>query len=169
MIDWLANNSAAAVILTIAMVGLVVKLIIWYADVNGDRKNFSQFMEKIDGSLEEIGTDLKKIFHKLPRPRVAEGQSPARLTDFGKEVSQTIMAEEWAKDVAPEIEGKIAGMPEHLVEAFCRKYVDTNTPEDDDRVLLGMYEHALGRDPVLSVLRIVLRDRAAEAPAERCG
>ena len=62
----------------------------WTGQVDSELGGLKNFME-------EIRADIKMVFHKLPPPGVAEGQSPARLTDFGKEVSQTIgtEAEAW--------------------------------------------------------------------------
>ena len=125
----------------------------WTGQVDSELGGLKNFME-------EIRADIKMVFHKLPPPGVAEGQSPARLTDFGKEVSQTIGTEAWARDLAHSLKPEVAGMAEYQVEAFCRNYVHENIPVDDDRVLLGMYEHAIERGPVLSVLRIVLRETA---------
>ena len=78
-----------------------------------DRATMKEFMA-------EIRADVKKIFQKLPSMPIA-GQNPAQLTDFGKQISRTIKAEEWAAAVAPELKEKVAGLPKYQIEAFCRK------------------------------------------------
>ncbi len=160
MRDWLWIPGAILVLLAVS--GLVFKAGRWIENLKNDREDFAKGIKANQKSISEIAqeirTDIKKIFLRLPPPSVAESQSPARLTDFGKQVSHTIGAKTWAESLAPSLKDKIVGLENHQVEMFCRKYVRDGFPDDNDRISLGMYEHAISREPVLAVLRIVLRD-----------
>ena len=152
--------AAVGVVLTVG--GFIWKAARWSGRVDADRENFKDNAEKDRSTMKEfmveIRDDVKKIFQRLPPVPVA-GQSPARLTEFGEQISQKIQGKAWAAKLAPSLVPEVAGMAEYQVEDFCRKYVHTRLKAaDKEKVLMGMYEFGIDREDILAVLKIILRD-----------
>ena len=62
----------------------------WSGSVDSDLGTLKDFMR-------EIREDIKKIFSRLPE-RVSVGQSPRRLTGFGRAIALTIDAYKWVEN-----------------------------------------------------------------------
>ena len=123
----------------------------WHSRVNADLSTLKQFMDEIRG-------DIKDILRRLP-PQPVTGESPLRLTDFGRELAADVGAEAWAERHAPTLRPRVAGLEPFEVDDLCAKY--THDSLDDDMsgaVARCAYEFGIERGAVLSVLRVVLRD-----------
>ena len=122
----------------------------WNQDIEANQKTIAEIAR-------EIREDIKKIFLRLPPPAPIERQSPARLTDYGRRISNSIDAKGWAKKLAPTLVGEVAGKPEYAIEAFRRSHVKKHMTSST-MVLKAMYEFGTDRDDILPVLCVVLRD-----------
>ena len=125
----------------------------WVGGVNADRKNLKDGFKDI---AKEIREDIKKILIRMPGSTV-ESQSPAQLSEYGRQISRSMGAEEWARQLAPTLVHQVIGKPEYEVEEFCRTYARENL-STSSMVLKAMYDFGTTRDNVLAVPTIVLRD-----------
>ena len=78
MPDWV--SLAGAVTLGFALIAGVAKFSRWSGQVDTDRTNFKEFMDKVEKKLDAI-------FDRLP-PRLVAGASPVRLTDLGRQAAK---------------------------------------------------------------------------------
>lgn len=148
--DW--NNPLIFVVGAIAIIGAIWKLAEWKGRTDDS-------VAAIKDAIREIREDIKKILDRLPDPSVTRG-SPLRLTEFGEEISQRLDARPWAESTAPDLLPEIRGMQAFQVDAFCETYVTERLDEEwNTKVAQCAYELSVNRDSVLSVLRVVLRDR----------
>ena len=135
----------------LAVVGALLGIGKWIGAVNTDRESFKEFMN-------EIRADIKKIFQRLP-PSPVTGNSPLRLTDFGKEIADKFGAFEWARELAPELVDGVRGKEPFEVDEFSRKYVNDNwTTRWRRKVMECSYEMGTGMNNVLTVMSVVLRE-----------
>ena len=125
--DWRIVIAAAAVAaLTMTCVTLIFKMGAWKGSTDTSLTNIREEAKKdrdvVKEFMAEIREDMKKIFQRLSPPPPAVGQSPARLTDYGEELSKNMDAEQWARDLAPKLMPDVRGKKDFEVDAFCRKY-----------------------------------------------
>ena len=86
--------------------------------------------------------------------------SPLQLNDLGQRIAAEIEADNWAAETAPSLAERAAGEPPYKVDALCEDYIDECLDRDmRDRVAEAAYQHGMERRDVLSVLRVVLRNR----------
>ena len=79
--SWVTPVVVIGLVALLVSVGVVFwKGARWTGSVDSELGALKDFMK-------EIRIDIKKIFGQLPGPRVAESQSPARLTPFGRGAS----------------------------------------------------------------------------------
>ena len=79
--------------------------------------------------------------------------------DFGRRISTSIEAEDWANELAPTLLNNVKGEQPFEVDEFCEAYVQEKL--DDywrGRVAGCAYEFGIDKKGVLAVLRVVLRD-----------
>lgn len=82
--QWI-HHPATWIIATLAVAGLLGRLIYWMGTVDTDRKNFRSLME-------EVRADVKQILGRLPPVAVASPRPPSRgvvLTSLAMGVSPT--------------------------------------------------------------------------------
>lgn len=129
----------------------------WYGSVNSDRKNFKEFIDKVDRKIEEL---LEKV-SKLPSETLKR-TSPIHLTELGESISKELKASHWAKEVAPGLVVQVKGQKAYEIQKFSfdclkrRRSVLTESMEIT--VEMCAYEHGLGKTEILDVLAIKLRD-----------
>jgi len=146
--EWLLET----LIQNIVMLGAILTMLICL------EKRFDSFENRITEKLESI-------FRLLPRPAF-EGQSPVRLTDFGREISKTASAAEWAKtQVQDQVDlvEKATGKQEFEIYDLCFGHVSAMFDDADDRtfsdiVRKGAYDCGTSTDVVPKVYQIELRD-----------
>ncbi len=149
MMEWL--NNPATYLAAVAVGAAVVKALFWLRDVHNAKEGWGAVVG-------EIRADIKNILLRLPpTPVPVESGSPLQLTDFGREMAKSMDASSWAEDLAPSLQGDLAGKRAFEVDEFSRKYVHEKM-RHDERVSKCMYEMGVDRDDALKVLHVVLRD-----------
>ena len=152
--DW-SNPVTYGVILTaaIAFGGVLWRIFWWVAKIDPLPTMFHDLAT-------EIRSDIKKILLRLPpTPAPVASDSPLSLTEFGHRMARLMDASTWAAGIAPPLfeSERLSGREEFEIDAFSRRYVRENMPEDP-RVSKCMYELGVDRDNALRVLHVVLRD-----------
>ena len=165
LIDKALTGDALSIIVILAIAGVVVRLIIWYANVNSDRSSFKEFMTGIENKLEEINKHIIEIFKKLPEQATA-GASPLELTDFGHAISEIAGAKKIAKRLSEQLREELAGKADFEIQAACEDYMKNRykpTADEDIKIKKTQYEKAVSREVVLhQVIMIELRDKLME-------
>lgn len=144
------------IVAVLAVLGLVFGVGQWVGGVNADRASFKAFMEKIDGKIDRI---LERM--SFP-PQSTKSESPVRLTEFGKKLSATAKATDWAAANAPELVSGAMGKEEFEVFDICVDRVQTSFESDADfkrSVRAAAYAHGTDSEQVLKVYQVELRDR----------
>ncbi len=182
MAEWI--NTPVIIIAVLTLLGILWKAASWQGSVNADltewkastdrdRAEWKQQAERDraewkeqaerDRSLtqefmREIRDDIENIFSRLgPAPVV--GKSPLQLTDFGETIAAHVAAYEWAKRLVPTLIDRVEGKQPFQIDEFCDSYVSNELDEAmETLVSSAAYQHALGKDGVRSVLRVVLRE-----------
>ena len=163
MYEWVLNDPIlTGIILTavIAVVGAIVAAIRyafkfgkWQGEVNSERTNFRDFMN-------EIRTDIKRILERLP-PTVDATDSPIRLTELGRKVSDELRAGELAQNIAGELRQQVKGKEEHDIQEICLDFAENKYVPDQDvdaRIKKIAYDNGIDRRQVLRVIGLELRD-----------
>ena len=121
-------------------------------------------LDAITDSIAKIQGDIKRIFDRLDRlpPTPLEHSSPLRLSDLGRNITETLGGQAWAQHTAAIVRKQVVGQPEYEVQEFCFDYVSRFDPDQELDTLIKAcaYEYGIDRDAVLSVLAIELRDSA---------
>ena len=112
----------SVIVVSLMMVGLVLKMGRWMGRVDDHVGTVKDFMQ-------EIRNDIKQIFVRLPPVPVASG-SPVVLTDFGRKISNHINAETWASYTAPGLLGDVKGKEDYEIDAYCESYVTKHLDQD---------------------------------------
>ncbi len=113
------------------------------------------------GTVDAFMKDTKEALDTLLRRTdpALEGNSPVRLTEFGKEISRRIEAEEWAVKLAPGLLNETKGKEAFQIDEFCDVYVRHRlTSEQNMEIAKVAFSMGTTRESVLAVLRVVLRD-----------
>ena len=149
MSDWL---SIAAILSAVTLIFAAGK---WYGSVNTDQANFKEFMQ-------EIRDRIDQIFLRLP-PAVAASQSPVRLTDLGKAISEDLDAAAWANEIAITVKNKVQGKEEYDIQHFSFKYIDDYPYTDEEQSILRKvaYDRGVSEEQVRRVLSMELRRQIA--------
>ena len=158
MPEWF--NTPLIIIATMAVGTGLIRFGQWMGSVNSDRDVFKEFMRDIRNDIKEIRASITGIFARLPASPIA-GESPYRLTDLGRAMSDSLGGRAWAERVAPSLSQLVRGREPYEVQDICFGYVRnefTPTDEQDARIRACAYENALSRDQVLDVLAVELRD-----------
>lgn len=144
-------------ILLLSALGLVWKAGDWYGKVNSDRKNFKDFIDRVDRKLDSI-------FRILSAKTIGSG-SPTELTDPGRKVSGEISAEEWAAKQAVLLADDARGKTRYEIQNFSFDYVFNRHEPGKGELSLwqeSAYQHGLDVSQVKNVLMIELRDALIE-------
>ncbi|MCY4369833.1 MAG: hypothetical protein OXF41_10575 [bacterium] len=142
-----------AAIVTVALVGAMVKWLIRIGSMNEHKRT-------VTGFTVEIRDDIKKIMRRLPAEPVGM-TSPLALTDYGKKLSAKLDAVMWAKQEADSLRDQDTGTEPFEIEEFSFEHVRRTYPQIRDlsiTIRTAVYEHGINRDHVYSVLEVVLRD-----------
>ena len=118
-------------------------------------------LDKLDDTVAKVQETLKRILERLAPPPAVGGRSPIQLTDFGRELSATGSAAEWARTHAPDLQAEAVGKEEFEVFDMCVSYVENLFGSDADfqrRVKATAYQHGTEHAQVLKVYQVELRD-----------
>ena len=95
----------------------------------------------------------------------AAGNSPRRLTEFGKRIEAGLDPAEWIAATAEELRPETAGLEPFEIDALCQEYVGKNLDSEwQRRVARAAYEFGSDDLAVQDVLRILLRDALLTSP-----
>lgn len=162
MDDWMIGVAAGGgLTVVITATAAVFKFGKWVGAVNADRGAFKTFMERVEGKFDKIEERLAEIFGRLPPPPATVSASPIQLTDFGREISSTGSADDWAHANAYRLAKEAADKEEFEVFDLCVAYVEKVFAEDQDfqrSVRATAYQHGTETEQVLRVYQVVLRD-----------
>ena len=111
------NISMVEAVFILAGLGLIVRLIIWYADVNSDRRSFKEFTERVEQNIQRILDKLSGT------PAATIPGSPLQLSGYGKKLADFLEAEKWATDTAAKLLPKVQGKDAYEVQEFCNTYM----------------------------------------------
>lgn len=148
-------------ILVIAIGTIIWKIARWVERISSDNEKFNEFMRNTAGDIQNIKTNIAKIFGKLSPASIAEG-SPLQLTELGERISQTLGAREWARDTALTLDEKIKELSPYDIQEFCFDYAkNVLVPSNqlESKIKMCAYENAIERDAVLDVLAVELRNQ----------
>ena len=149
--------SAAEAIFLLAAVGLFVRLIIWYANVNADRKAFKAFIAKIEKRIAEIFDRL----NRFGRSDLVGSSSPLNLTSLGKEGYAEIEASAIADKMAEALKKQITNESPYEIQQLCFDWVTEDKLTETHKKLV--HETACQRGltvlQTMEVIAIELRER----------
>ena len=137
--------------------------------VNDGIKRVDDGIKRVDDGIKGVRDDIRgvndgiqEVLSRLPPPSEPMlKSSPLRLSEQGKEMSRRMGVREWAKATAADFAEGLRGKQPYEVHEFCFRYVKEEfRPEGDWDAKIGAcaYESGMGRDKVLDVLAIELRD-----------
>ena len=120
------------------------------------------FKEAIDSLQKSFDSFVSEVRRALPKITVS-GESPLRLTDLGRLISEQIEAEVWAGTLVDELALFIVDMTaEFEVHEFAREYVEGAafelSPDFQRRIDACAYQNGITPEQVKGVLVVVLRD-----------
>lgn len=133
----------------------------WKGKVDETQTAVKAFMDEIRNDVRKIHDRIDDIFGRLP-PVEIRGESPLRLTDLGRKLSECLKASALADELVPSLRAHVAGKSPYEVQEFCFEYTAKEYQPEDDleaRIQMCAYENGVKRHQVLRVLVIELRDR----------
>ena len=145
----------------IATVGVAIWMIRWFAKHDEWQRGMDEFKLDTKKALVEIRDDVKKILVAMPQ-NVLAATSPVRLSDLGKEVSESIGAAAWAEHTASEFVDGMKDKNAYEVQEFCINYMRNEyvpTTDEDRSFKECAYEHGIKLKQVLDVCALELRDK----------
>ena len=160
--EWLGSLTPGEVIgFVVSALAALGAIGYWVGCVNTDR---GAFKKTLDGFMNEIRTDIKNIFDRLPgTPALARAGSPSRLTEFGESIAKSMKAREWASDISTKLLPDIEKMTDFEVDEYCNRFVRDNLDDDwKKKTAATAYNHGLEKEDIAIVLRIALRDALLE-------
>lgn len=118
-------------------------------------------VKTLEGFMKEVRDDIKEILRKFPSLTVTRS-SPLQLTDLGREISEKLKASDWANQTAPHLVASVVGKHPYEIQEFCLEYVaskeSTISQEMNEKIKTCAFENGIGKDEVLKVLAVILRD-----------
>lgn len=148
-------------VVVLSVLGALGGAVWWASSIHSKVGSLDDSMKEVRNDMTEVRNDIKKIFARLPLPTTVEGKSPLALTEFGQEISNELEAKKWADALALQLSAKVRGKEEFEIYEFCADYVSnlcTSDTNQDVKIRKAAYNHGIGRDQVLNVLVIELRD-----------
>lgn len=139
---------APGVIVVVALVGALVKWLLWIGAMNEHKSEVGEFMR-------EIRADIKRVFQRLPAEPIGAA-SPRTLTDYGETIRDVVGAVEWATAEALGLVTKVQGMRGYEIEDLAFDHARSHDLDSDIRE--AAFEHGFTVDHVRDVLAVVLRD-----------
>ena len=118
-------------------------------------------MVEIRKDIDEIRTKIERIFDRLPPIPPLSTSSPIHLTELGDTISAEVGGKEWAEAKSVGLVERYRGLSAYEIQEKCFAYAKRAGVLDDEmqgRVLNSAYKHGQGRDNVLDVLGVELRD-----------
>lgn len=149
------------IVVGLAVAGGLIAIGRWIGAVNADRETFKGFIEAASKDIREIRDDIKKMLQWHPSKTVSS-DSPLKLTELGRKISEALDAAELAADLAAELRSRAEGKHAYDIQELAFLFIrDEYGPgaEIEAKIKQCAYDNGLDRDEVLDVLAIELRDR----------
>ncbi len=91
-------------------------------------------------------------------------QSPLRLNDLGKAISQEVGGVEWARRVVNSLTDWIEGKDAYQIQEYCFEFVEgfAYTDQELSRIRDSAYRNGLPTEQIRRVLAVELRDKLLE-------
>jgi len=120
MVEWTAITPWWVFVgLVAAIVGSIFKFARWTGRVDNGLDSLADMIRE---GLAEVRTDIRKIPERPTRRPAVESASPVRPADFGKEISTTGSALEWARTHAPDLTADAREKEEFEISDPCVAY-----------------------------------------------
>lgn len=145
-----------------AVVGLAVVLL----KVGAWKGRMDEHRDTVVAFMTEIRADIKKVLGLLS-PTI-DAQSPMRLNDLGRKITEAVDAPAWAKRTAADLRERVEGKSPYDIQQFCFDYVNNEFRPDaeQDAVIKDCaFKNGVPVSGVLDVLAIELRDVLLEDQA----
>lgn len=119
-------------------------------------------LETLNNTVQELKNTLIKKFGVS----VAESTSPINLTDYGKEISEKVNADDIASLYADKLKDQVVGMNPYEIQEHCFSYAKNdllkdlkeNAPEEYRVITDYAYDAGLEAKKITYVIGIKLRD-----------
>ena len=134
---------------------------IWEGGVRSSLKTFGDRLSDLEKQVAHLVRFLAGIFGHA----VIRAESPLRLTEFRKSISEEIAARGWADKMSQILRDKVEHKNAYEIQLFCFDYVETNaeySEEEQHAIHDSAYERGIEASDVRRVLAIELRDRLLE-------
>ncbi len=136
--------------------------------VEGRLDKVDERLDRVDRKIETNSTAINQlrqiVFTRLNIPSVTS-ESPLRLSELGKTLSEEIDAEAWVERIADQLKVSVAGKDAYEIQSFCFDYVE-NTDQYSDQERRTMhkvaYQRGIMAEEIRRVLAIELRDKLLE-------
>ena len=157
---WLAAMAGMAVAV-VAVVGAIASIGVWAGRVQEHKSKTTGF---IADALKELRTIRDVLTTMAGRPTAAAfgSQSPIRLNDLGKQISQEVDGPGWAKQHADRIRPHLRKeLQPYDLQERCFRFVRLEYQPGMMRsmeIKRCAYDHGVSVDVVLDVLAIEMRD-----------
>ncbi len=125
-------------------------------------------LDCVDRKIETNSTAINQlrqiVFTRLNIPSVTS-ESPLRLSELGKTLSEEIDAGAWVERIADQLKVSVAGKDAYEIQSFCFDYVEnTDQYSDQERRIIHKvaYQRGIMAEEIRRVLAIELRDKLLE-------
>lgn len=128
-------------------------------------------LSSIDVTLGNIDGDLKALMRGASSLTVERG-STLRLTELGRNVSQSVDARALAEQLVVDLLDDVFDLEPYDVQTFCFDYINEKfelSAEDRDRFKACAFDNGIDLHQVLDVLAIELRDILLDPQMEEAG
>lgn len=136
--------------------------------VDGRLDKVDERLDCVDRKIETNSTAINQlrqvVFTRLNIPSVTS-ESPLRLSELGKTLSEEIDAEAWVERIADQLKVSVAGKDAYEIQSFCFDYVEnTDQYSDQERRTIHKvaYQRGIMAEEIRRVLAIELRDKLLE-------
>lgn len=158
------NFLAVLVVLAI----LLMTFAWWLRGLREDRKNFREFMDRMDDKVGTIQIRIGEILGRLPAT-VADAKSPLALNDLGKKIAGEIGIHEWVEEFLHPLQAKLEDKADpYEIQELCFRYAQNDLLDElrkydpsgslERKFKMSAYENGLALKQILDVAGIVLRD-----------
>lgn len=133
----------------------------WMGSVDAKLSQFEISIQDIKNDIRSLTSNIFDISYRMGS-KVADKQSPVRLTDFGQEISKNLDAPNWVKKISDVVQHEVKGMEPYDIQEFSFQYVqdDTHYSDENRRLIRDIaYEQGISEFEVRQVLGIELMDR----------
>ncbi|MCY4225640.1 MAG: hypothetical protein OXF06_12500 [Bacteroidetes bacterium] len=89
----------------------------WMGSVDAKLSQFGISIQDIKNDIRSLTSNIFDISYRMGS-KVADKQSPVRLTDFGQEISKNLDAPNWVKKISDVVQHEVKGMEPYDIQEF---------------------------------------------------